>query len=197
MVERKLLHTLIQATLRVIEDEGFLHHCIESAAVVVRTLRKLGVDAYPLTVGVKVMNPAMTSFTKRHGRPPHDQETMMQCHHEGGAIVVLDPNSDEVQDGQWPGHLVVIVRNVFDKLHAMIDLTIVQVNDPEWDIDVKPLLVQVDDQFVTGNSFSVESNGSMLMYKAYPENRTFGDWGDIVDSEEADRISELVVREMQ
>lgn len=197
MSRRALFQSVIPAALQVLELEGFLHHCIEAAAVLVRTFEKEGVEAYPLTVGVKVMNPAMTLFTKRNGKPPHDEETMMQCHAEGGAIVVLDPESEETPQGNWPGHLVVIVPQAFGELHAMIDLTIPQVNDPDWDISVKPMLVQVSDKFVTGDSFSAESNGAMLIYRSYPENRTFGEWDELINSDEADRLSEMVIESIR
>jgi hypothetical protein len=76
------------------------------------------------------------------------------------------------EGGAWLGHLVVVCEN------SLIDLTVGQLNDPLFSIDITPpyVTMEVDDDFLTGRRPSIcvdATNGTVAAYFAFPDERTY------------------------
>jgi hypothetical protein len=83
-------------------------------------------------------------------------------------------SAENTLDGNWPGHVAVIVPGVFGDRHAMSDMTITQAEKVDWQIHLQPLIAPVSDAFVTGDKeFKPEVNGCLIVYKAFPADRDF------------------------
>lgn len=106
--------------------------------------------------------------------------------------------ASHVPEGQWAGHVVVIVPTRDTSKFFMLDPTITQVNHPEHEIDVPPLVLRTSAKFVSGESDSpIWPNGSLLIYKAYPHDKSFNQHGDCLESEGLDEASKIVVSRIQ
>ena len=134
-----------------LECRGLHHSCIEGSALLTSVLRMMGfVDAYPLTVGVAIFNKANQDWVKAHGAPA-DEASCRACDAAGSMTIVIGKGTEHlVSEDRWAGHLAVVVPAVFGDRHALLDLTIVQAQRPEWDIVLKPLCLRVRDQVVAG-----------------------------------------------
>jgi hypothetical protein len=56
----------------------------------------------------------------------------------------------------------------------MYDLTITQASKPDWQIEMRPLIVVVSEAFVRGEKeFNADVNGCLVIYKAFPADRAF------------------------
>jgi hypothetical protein len=184
------LAAIVPETVQILDANGFQFHCIEGAALLTKVLQKVGISgAHQLTVGVKILNAAFQEFVKKNG-VPRDEASRKAFNDAGSAAVVLGKGADNAQAGMWPGHLVVIVPGAFGANAALVDLTIAQVNKPDWAIRLEPLCLKVSDDFVAGRKpASFEVNGSHLKYTAYPEDHSYGDWSDLMAREDIDRAA--------
>jgi hypothetical protein len=74
------------------------------------------------------------------------------------------------EKGSWSGHLVAVADG------AMIDLTMAQLNEPFFNIAIKPdfMVTETDEPFLEGKQPAVFIHDGMLfMYKAFPEEGTY------------------------
>lgn len=151
---------IIQTTASVLLDVSCIDQCIPGTAILLKVLHRTGYPAaYPLTVGVKIVNPS---------------------HPEVG--IMLGKGTDP-EPGKWPGHLVVIIPNYEGDDHLMIDLTIVQVNGKVPDITLDPFLSMVDEKFVKGG-YPVEhvANNCSLIYEGFPADESYkqaANWSNV------------------
>ena len=188
------LSAIVPETVRMLAEHGFQSHCIEGAALLTKVLRKVSISGTQhLTVGVKILNPAYREFVKRHG-VPQNEASKTAFNDSGAAAVVLGKDAAEVPEGNWPGHLVVIVPGAFGEKHALLDPTITQADKPDWGIHLKPLCLAVSDDFVSGRRpAEFEVNGSLLRYTSYPDDHSYGDWSHFMAREDIDRAASEVV----
>lgn len=168
-------------TLDVLAAYGFHHHCIEAAALTMCVLHHLGLKtAYRLTVRVIVSNAAHIRFLKEHGKPTDDAK--INAYNNAGRAQVQLGYEDAGPD-RWAGHLCVIVPNGFGNKHALLDPTISQVSQPEWGIHVSPLCLKAANDFVLGQRVAPFQIGeTFLAYEAFPEDKSFNQWGDRRDA---------------
>ena len=172
------LETTIGAVIPVLLDElehyGVLMHCIQTSALLAKSLHLLGVpNAYCLTVGVHAYNQAWTKFVDEHGWP-EDNRSRKACNNSGAAVSKVGKAAPSVEEGNWWGHLVVIVPQVIDGGHLLVDASIMQANQPDFDIVFPPLLLRVKDEFVSGRkpaTFDVDT--MKVIYEAHPDDRSF------------------------
>lgn len=175
-------------------EHGFESHCIECAALLTKVLQKVGVSGTrQLTVGVKIVNPALRQFVEGYG-PPLDEPSLTASNDAGAAMIVLGKGADVVPEGIWPGHLVVIVPGAFAQSAALLDLTITQASKPDWGIHLQPVCVKINEDFLSGrNPTSFTLNGSVLKYTAYPEDHSYGDWGHFMARPDIDQAASTIV----
>jgi diacylglycerol kinase len=188
------LAAIVPETVQILDANGFQFHCIEAAALLTKTLQKVGISgSHQLTVGVKILNAAFQEFVKKNG-VPQDETSRRAFNDAGAAAVVLGKGAENAQAGMWPGHLVVIVPGAFKANAALVDLTIAQANKPDWAIRLEPLCLKVTDDFLLGSrSASFEVNGSLLKYTAYPEDHSYGDWSHFMARQDIERAATEVV----
>lgn len=195
----KVIKATMPVLLHDLHSYGFSQHCIQAGALVTKVLHGLGMDkAYPLTVGVRLINQAFRRYTENHGFP-EDDASRAACNRAGGAYVLLGKDAPDVPEGNWRGHLVVIVPCEPDTKHFMLDLTIPQANWPEFGIVVSPLVTRVTDHFVSGSRPAEFNAGkTLLIYDAYPEDHSYNDEGYIInDPSFEEAVSGIVRRVMQ
>jgi hypothetical protein len=112
-------------------------------------IAKLGISGtQQLTVGVKILNRAYLEFVQKHG-VPRDEASKMAFNDSGAAALLLGKDAPEVPEGYWPGHLVVVVSHAFAEKHALLDPTITQADRPALGINLQPLCLPVNDDFVS------------------------------------------------
>lgn len=145
------IQEVIRATATVLIEIGCIDQCVPGSAILLKTLQELGYSkAFPLSVGVRIVNPS---------RP--------------NTGIMLGKGTDPIP-GKWPGHLVVVVPNHDGDDHLLIDLTLVQVNGQVADIELDPFLGMVDDAFVKGRQPNgVTTNGCELSYEAFPADDSY------------------------
>ena len=96
--------------------------------------------------------------------------------------------------GQWLGHLVVVCEK------TLIDLTIGQVNSSKLSINLNPphLTFEAKEEFLAGTALFVHSFcGSVIVYQAYPDERTYeksGSWTDQTFRRQLRQVAESVAK---
>lgn len=165
---QKLIFTVLDELHRASEERS----CIMAAAVLLDVLRARGVkDAHPLTVKSRILNP---KFAERLNNEsfPRTPEQIAQWETAGCFMVAI--GHGEGSDDQWPAHLVVVIPNAIKGRDAVCDLTITQANVPSENIELQPILVGVQESFVSGSEdFGVTINGCRIIYRAFPEDESF------------------------
>lgn len=79
------------------------------------------------------------------------------------------PLGDYDQTGSWSGHLAIVVKN------TLIDLTLGQLNDPAFRIDLSPpyVTVQADAEFLAAKRpLMGVRDGMLVCYEAFPDEKT-------------------------
>lgn len=180
-----------------LERIGEHHSCIFAGAVLTEVLHRRGYPAaYALTVRAQIFNPVLTAWVKEHGFPS-DPDSQDRCDAAGGRMIGLGVGPvGSLPPGRWAGHLVVTVPNLFGDRHAISDITITQACKPDWGIEFPTILFRVPDTFLTGETeFKAAANGSLIVYKAFPEDRSYDKsthWTDRVRwLAVADRVAKL------
>jgi hypothetical protein len=148
------------------------HSCIMATAVLLEVFRALDVNAaYPLTVKPRILNPAFVERLKAEPFPSTDKQ-IADWTAEGCSMVAIghgDPTPDN-----WPAHLVSVVPNAFRGKALVIDPTITQASVPAWGIELRPLMFPAPDSFLVGAAeFKAPVNGSMVVYMAFPHDRSY------------------------
>lgn len=147
--------------------------CIHGSALLTKVMRQLGYpDAYLLTVNVEINNGSMQRWIDNCENSDEDTNFSM-C---------KDPHAFQIRigkgqfsDDRWPGHLVVVVPNTSDSGCTIIDLTILQANHPERNINIlNPILFRVGGSFVSGDTiFEFDFCESRFRYQAFPEDHSY------------------------
>lgn len=163
---------LYQVVIEELERVGESHSCIMAAAVLIDVLNAKGMkEAYPLTVKSKIFDPKFASRLKREPFP-QTPELLDEWMADGCSMVTI--GHGEGSSRQWPGHLIVIIPKALGGRNAALDLTVTQANVPAWGIELIPLMMAVPDEFLTGAKwFRAPVNGSIVIYEAFPEDRSF------------------------
>lgn len=178
-------------------EHGMHHSCIDAAALLTKVLHRVGKSkAYRLTVNVRLINAAFQRYVEAHGFP-QDEATARDCNDAGGATIILGRDAPEIPEGNWPGHLVVIVPYAFGDRHALLDPSITQAEWPEFGITLRPLCLRVGDEFVKGKKEAkFKVNGTLMIYDAYPDDHTYNDDGDCMEKDGIDMAVALVLRRL-
>lgn len=169
----QLLPSLYLEVCKELERCGQTTSCISCAGILLRVLHRLGYEeALPLTVRVQIWNKAYTDWFQTHGDPEGNPEAVERCNAKGGLRIFVGVGEDS--EGGWPGHLVVILPNAFGDQHALLDFTIVQANQPAFDVVLQPACLKVSSEFVSGEKpFLTGHNGCMLGYKPFPDDESY------------------------
>jgi len=166
---------------RILMSVGKSRSCIDGAALLTKSLHLMGyAKAYPLTVDVQIHNAAFLTWVGEHGIPD-DDESADASNDAGGCTICIGKNAEGLDDG-WPGHLVVIVPNMFGEHHLLLDPTLKQADRPEFGIVLQLICSGVTNDFVRGvEPFQISNmNGSLVRYDAYPDEHTYGNWEQIL-----------------
>ncbi|QDS99062.1 hypothetical protein [Adhaeretor mobilis] len=160
------LQELIMATTLVLIEVQCIDHCISGSAILHKVLQENDFpEAYPLTVGVKIVNVSHTDTGIMLGK------------------------GTEPMPGMWPGHLVVVVPEYNDDDHLLIDLTLGQVNGKVEGIEVEPFVGKVDNNFIHGLlPARCTANGCKLTYEGFPNDdsfRTETNWSNVKGLDQA------------
>ncbi len=171
------MHTLDEIVQAVIEDltQGdLMQSCVQASTILAEVLKRTGFpEAFPLTVSVTAVN---TPMAKRLYERSDSSVLPDEGAFENGEYAAVIDMDDPVEGRQWPGHLVVIVPNYFRERHAMIDVTIGQLNAPDKGVVLEPLTVPVEEAFVKGSARHTEFVGSnALFYQSHPADTTWQD----------------------
>lgn len=194
--------TAIVPEVRQMLEEHKLHHsCIDSAALLTHVLHATGFrDAYRLTVNVRIINEAYRKYVETYGEPTNEA-TGKACDDAGGARINLGKDSEdlgEVPEGNWPGHLTVIVPKAFGDRHALIDPSITQANWPEYGIVLPPVCLKVTDDFVAGQRPApFEVNKTLLIYDAYPKDDSYNRDGDCMNKDGIETAVAIVLKRLK
>jgi len=173
---------IAKAATKVIADYGLGGHCIETSALLVQSLHAAGFnEAYLLTVGVEIWNPAFLNWVNEHGVPRTDRQ-WESCLAVGGVAMHLGAGQDvDLGSSRWPGHLVAVVPKSFEARDGMFDLSITQVNNYAEDISLSPIVIRLEPKssFVCGDKPIVqEICGCRLKYTAYPYDKSYANEGE-------------------
>ena len=188
---------------------GEHHSCIFASAVLSEVFRRRGFPrACALKVWVKILNPALIAWSEEHGFPSTREEVRRSDKARGSTIWLgILPPGRSMPNGAWVGHIAVVVPNAFGDRHALCDITITQINKPDWGIELPLLVIRVPEDFVKGErGFSVDVNGCRLNYMALPNDQEFKNfsawkeqarWSSLVDRiviREAERFASTSAR---
>ena len=166
---------------RVLESIGKSRSCIDGAALLTKSFHLMGYgEAYPLTVDVRIDNHAFIRWVREHGEPD-DDASAKACDDSGAFTICIGKGAEGLDDG-WPGHLTVVVPNLFGDQHLLIDPTLKQADRPEYQIVLRLISCRVLDEFVQGLvPFQIDDmNGCTVVYVAYPGEHTYGNWEQIL-----------------
>jgi hypothetical protein len=129
--------------------------CIASTRATVSALKLLGVNVYPLSVQVVVMNRPLYEYATLHGGFPAIESP--EYPPQGYALQITE-------------HVVAIAERRW-----LLDYSIDQANRPQYGIDLIPLVVPVTEDWLRGRGGHVvfRHNDSFLYYTAYPGDRWY------------------------
>lgn len=194
-----ILH-IVQAVQNVIVANDLEDHCIHTSALLAKALHAYGYpDAYLLTVGVEIFNPAFLAWVAEYG-PPETPEQAAACDASGGLTIHLGAGHDQsVEADRWKGHLVVVVPDAMDGRDCMFDLSVTQVNKCGFGVVLQPVVAKLKPEysFVHGDSPMIQDiNGSRVRYMAYPDDKSFNDDGDCMTIPGIDLALRQVVQQL-
>lgn len=161
--------------LRELQHYGEHNSCITMSVVITKVLRMTGYEAaYPLSVRVSIYNQASIEWMEQYGVPT-DRRAWDQMVEAGGAQAYIGFTPERLlPQNHWTGHLAVVVPNLFDTRHGLIDSTISQANKREWGINLVPVVLKVSDEFVAGAKPVLTRIGSCrVLYEAIPSDQSY------------------------
>ncbi len=197
---------IMPIVVNTLNSYGFRDHCIQGSALLTTVLHRAGMPgAYPLTVGARILNEAFQRYVDIHGMPL-DEASGKACDDAGGVTIILgrgapevSPDQLQIQEDKWLGHLAVIVPGAFGEKHALLDPTITQAHRPEFGVVMQqPLCSRVPEEFVLGGRIAkFDVNKTLVMYQAYPDDRSYNDDGDCMKKPGLDEAASMVLRRMR
>lgn len=174
--------------------------CIHSSALLLRVLHETGFpEAYPLTVDVAVFNDAAQKHLNTHGMPKGDEGYKL-FNEAGCMLLMIGMGSTTTLDGKegWDGHLVVVVPKLNGDRHAVIDLTIVQLDMPHWNVSMQPMGSGVGDAFVSGASPSIfKRDGLTFQYQARPDDHSYAEDRELFEIEGLERAALNIIKNLK
>lgn len=149
--------------------------CIETTAATVDLLKGLGVESYPLTVVVAVMNEPLWRASQKLERFP---AVGAVDYPPDGYGVGVGMYSSVVPKGKWGGgHLVTIAERKW-----LLDFSIDQANRPQHGIELGQLVLPIDERFLRGDYDGQDGLGKIyrhgnvwLAYTTKLADKTFKD----------------------
>jgi hypothetical protein len=146
--------------------------CISTSAAIIHVLQRLGYEASPLQVRVSVHS----------DRPKLGDVTLGS---DGDGL-----RSTSGEQGDWPGHLVVVVQSRY-----LVDATLGQVNDTQESIRLSPLAAEVSSAFLSGAEDLVLSHdNATVVYTALPGKGGFKNAPDFHESRWMPLAENILIR---
>ena len=190
--------TICDLAQRKLELYGQQHSCIFAAAVLTDVFRHKGYSrVFPLTVKPLIFNPMFHERAKTFGMPT-DEATKDKWMADGCRMIGLGVKPELAVEGQWAGHLVVVLPNHFGDRHAVCDITITQATKPEWGIDLMPLSFRAPDAFIKGEKeFKADVKGSLVVYMAFPGDKSYEESPNWTKKDLHKQVSDEIIRELK
>lgn len=178
--------SFVKRLRRTILDAGECKNsCIVSTAIYLRICREHGVKAEPLSVETYIYNKPFADWIVAHDFSHPPREEAAKLGEQGGRYLVLGgPLVREMPEeaGNWPGHLIAVVRRPGGGHPFFIDLSIDQAHRPEKRIIIdEPYGGVIDNPgFLKGETamwFRDRASGHLVLYQASPNDTSFMDAG--------------------
>jgi hypothetical protein len=165
--------------------------CILSTKLLCDLMNQLGVKAMPVAVDVIGLN--QVALEKEQKGEEFDATDPDE--RAFGARCKVDPDSEDPEGTNWPGHLVLIAGGRF-----MLDPSADQFARADYDYHVRPTMIEFedDDQLETWLYDGVRQGfllpeGGMLTYEAHPDVVTYRTCSDWEDSHPGDGLYDSVM----
>jgi hypothetical protein len=159
--------------------------CIASTKVLIRVLRRYGIEAVPVGVRLVLGNRTFTRLVKEEGRIPTMDEAILAgwfTKHGAWSVGVgyrqmVRPDRGLTRDGKWEGHLVAYLP----RHNILIDASACQGNRPEHGIELPGVLIlsEVSHGLLKGDAIlRGELNGCLIEYRPFQTTsyRSAPDW---------------------
>jgi hypothetical protein len=118
------------------------------------------------------------------GRPPASAEEALRWREQDHVAIGVCGDTGVRWPGRWPGHLVAIAGEQY-----LIDLSLPQMNRPEKQVELTPILCRVTPSFLAGEGvIAFALNGCRLLYQALPGDHSYAgatDWHDAARHQQA------------
>jgi hypothetical protein len=193
----QFLSDVCAAVTEFLESYGQQDHCIDGSVILASVLHELGYpEAYPVTVRVRILNRALIDWIETH----------LDTNPGGEALVCDDDQAIEMKLGdeaagdgrRWGGHLAVIIPYFFFDQHALLDITIGQVNRPEFGVLIPPLCLRIGNEVSEGKRVAtIEVNDCHVIYQAFPNDHSFGDWHVIIAANSTREATEDICKRLK
>lgn len=153
--------------------------CIASTRIAVEYLREQGVRARPVSVRLRIYNPAYTArliaakfddgFAAELARMARSPESLAAAGLWSIGIGYSRDAGETIAPSAWDGHLVCVVED-----RAILDLSLDQGCRPAHNIELGPALIPTNRVWLAGEcGGEVIEHGCLLAYTALPADRTF------------------------
>jgi hypothetical protein len=148
-------------------------------------------------VGVQIWNRAYRDWLDQHGDPEGNPAEVAACNATGAIRIFVGRGPEEVDEDKWAGHLGVVVPDAFGQRHALLDLTIVQANRPNFGVVLQPMCLKVTDEFLSGQKpFIGEFNSCLFAYAALPDDHSYKESPAWTVTEGLDGAAHAVLRRL-
>jgi hypothetical protein len=194
----QVIPSVVSAVVGELERVGEQHSCIFAGALLAKVLNRLNMgEAHPLTVRAFIMNPQLLEWVKANGFAFNSENEKKWTALGGHGITLGYGPEGSLPADRWMGHLAVILPNLFGDRHAMFDLTAPQATKPDWGINLAPVIVRVPESFVRGETeFKAPANGSMVIYKAFPDDHSYTESKLWKNQAQYDSLAERLILQM-
>jgi len=167
------VRAFFQAACRVLPHHYAPSCCLPATRIAVEVLNERQAPTRPLMVRVVVHNPALVA----KGRMAASPEEARRWRDEDNAAIAVCGNL-QMLHLSWPGHVAALAGDRW-----LIDLSLPQLNMPDKDIHLPPLLAEVAPGFVAGREHMMWMiHGCRVFYRAYPGNHSYAgsrEWQDL------------------
>ena len=177
MVDANLARQIIKATIEELEAISQLHSCIVAASVLTTAFARVNIPSNALAVYATVFNPIYAQRIRDNGLAPLSEAADQQCRTDGGRLVQVGADlqpGEELEDGEFPGHVAVVIPDFRPGAVTLVDLAIIQANDPELNVYVDPLIAHTFPGFVHGSEqLWSQNHDCLVVYSAKPDDTRF------------------------
>lgn len=138
--------------------------CVATARATVDALKQAGVDVFPLSVRVYIVNEPVQQFSLEHGYFPEVGTDDYPPDGYGIGLGVTPSTPDA-----WAGHVVVVAERKW-----LLDFSIDQANRPDYGIVLDPLVAPVTERWIRGKEMMLLHRGpAYLYYQTLPGDKGF------------------------